>query len=104
MSTFLNFIINTVNVSLMIYTLYLFFDHFSNGRISRLGQALIIMATGIVSVLILTFTYVGIIRTVCFIAIPIFLSFIVIEKIFQPVKFIIIFCVRYFCLFLANHH
>ena len=76
MSTFLNFIINTVNVSLMIYTLYLFFDHFSNGRISRLGQALIIMATGIVSVLILTFTSVGMIRTMCFIAIPIFLSFI----------------------------
>lgn len=76
MNIFLNSLINSINVGLMIYTLYLFFDNFSIGRINHVRQGFLILSTGIVSVLILTFTSVGIVRTVLFISIPFLLSFI----------------------------
>lgn len=76
MMFFIDFVINAINVGLMIYTLYLFFDNFSNGRMNRTIQTIFILATSITSILILTFTSVGIVRTVCFISIPFLLSFV----------------------------
>ena len=103
MNIFLNSIINSINVGLMIYTLYLFFDNFSIGRINHVRQGFLILSTGIVSVLILTFTSVGIVRTVLFISIPFLLSFIFKLKWYNHILLsLLIFALQSICEFITT--
>ena len=103
MTILLDLITNTINAGLMIYTLCLFFGNFSNGRTNCLKQILFIVAAGVGSVFILTFTPIGIVRTAFFISVPFLLSFIFNLKWYNRILLsLLIFALQSVCEFITT--